>query len=143
MSNDTYSAPCHPDRLEFLKGRLESQRERFGRFFNGPLDSIELHGLADELVWLAESFRTAADKSIDEHIAGRRLRVVTAKPISERIHHQDGNVEGRYIYWTVTDDEALDAFHESEPVKVLEDFEFTVSCPSDEAAKPPTNRGDI
>lgn len=128
MSNDSYSAPVIPERQEFLKLRTEELRDRFARFFNHPLDSIELHGLAEELDGLADQLRAVSERSVDEHKAGMRLRVVTARPISDRIHREDGNVAGRYKYWTKTDDEALDAFHSTEPVKMLEDFEFTVTA---------------
>lgn len=126
MSNDNYNAPVIPERLQFLKQRTTDLQERFNRFWNHTLDSMELSGLADELEWLAESYRACRDKSVTEHQEGMRLRVVTCRPVSDRIHREDGNVAGRYRYWTMTDEEALDAFHSTEPVKMLEDWDITV-----------------
>lgn len=124
--NDQYSAPITREVQEFLQQRLTEQRERFSRFFNSRLDSIELNGLADELDWLSESFRAAADKANRQHIGGYRMRTVVARPIDSMIHHADGNVAGRYTYWAETDEAALDQFHETVPVKMLEDWDFTV-----------------
>jgi hypothetical protein len=139
VSNDNYNAPVTPERLEFLKQRTMDQQERFRRYWNGTLDSMDLSGLADELEWLAESYRAARDKSVDDHQNGVRLHIVTARPLTDRIHWDDGQVRGTYKYYAKTEDEALDKFHEEIPVKVLEDFEITAVEYKPEM---PTGRGD-
>ena len=65
--SDQYSAPVTAERHENLKRRTEEQGDRFARFFNHRLDSIELSGLAEELEDLARSYRAVATRSRDEH----------------------------------------------------------------------------
>lgn len=68
MSNDTYSAPVFPPRQEALKRQTEELNARMNRFLHSPLDSIELHGLAEELEGLSMQFRRASERSVEEHL---------------------------------------------------------------------------
>ena len=139
MSNDNYNAPVIPERLENLKGRTESLSSRLAIYWNGTLDSMELSGLAEELDDLAAQYRSVRNRSVEEHQDGLRLRIVTAHPVSDRIHPSDGNVAGRYRYFAKTDEEALDQFHSEVPVKMLEDFNIWAEL---YVVEMPTNRGD-
>ena len=68
MSNDSYSAPVFPPRQESLKRQTEELNARMNRFLHSPLDSIDLHGLADELEGLSRQFRSASERSVEEHL---------------------------------------------------------------------------
>jgi len=67
MSNDTYSAPVTAERQENLKDRTEELHDRMQRFLHHPLDSIEVHGLGEELEGLAAQFKAVSERSVDEH----------------------------------------------------------------------------
>lgn len=41
------------------------------------------------------------------------------------LHELDEEVEGEYTFCAISHDDALDQFHRTVPVKVLDDFEFT------------------
>lgn len=41
------------------------------------------------------------------------------------LHELDEEVEGEYTFAAISHDDALDQFHRTVPVKMLEDFEFT------------------
>jgi hypothetical protein len=68
MSNDTYSAPVFPPRQAALKRQTEDLNARMNRFLHSPLDSIDLHGLAEELEGLSQQFRRASERSVEEHL---------------------------------------------------------------------------
>lgn len=68
MSNDQYSAPVFPPRQEMLKRMTKELNDRMQRFHNAPLDSIELHGLAEELEDLSQKYRLASERSVEEHL---------------------------------------------------------------------------
>ncbi len=68
MSNDSYSAPVKPDRQEWLKAKTEGLSDRLSVFHNKPMDSIDLHGLAEELHMLANDYRAVSEQAVEEHI---------------------------------------------------------------------------
>jgi len=68
MSNDSYSAPVRKDRQAWLKAKLDSLNERLARFHNSPMDSIDLHGLAEELEGLSEDYRRVSEQAVEEHL---------------------------------------------------------------------------
>ena len=54
-------------------------------------------------------------------------RVAVRKLIAfGRVHELDERVEGEYPIIATSEDDALDQFHSTVPIKVLEDFEITV-----------------
>jgi len=57
-----------------------------------------------------------------------RLHIVTAEKVIAfgRLHELDGKVDGKYLYCAINEEDALDQFHSSVPIKVLDDFEITV-----------------
>lgn len=67
---DSYSAPVRREVRDFLKGSANNLRDRLAIFHNRTMDSIDLHGLADELEGIARDYRDAADAAIDEHREG-------------------------------------------------------------------------
>jgi hypothetical protein len=53
-------------------------------------------------------------------------RVTVQKMIAfGRVHKLDENIEGEYPFCAIDEDDALDQFHLTVPVKVLEDFAIT------------------
>ena len=59
--------------------------------------------------------------------------IVVAKPQFEKLHPEDVHVSGRYLIelendvdFTEAASTALDIFHSTVPIKVLDDFVFTV-----------------
>ncbi len=58
-----------------------------------------------------------------------RITVEVAAPEpfeSERLHDLDVDVAGRYRITAISEDDALDQFHSTVPIKVLDDFEISV-----------------
>jgi hypothetical protein len=53
-------------------------------------------------------------------------RVTVRKLIAfGRVHELDERVEGEYPLCAISEDDALDQFHNTVPIKVLDDFEIT------------------
>ena len=77
MSNDTYQADVKRVRQEFLRLQTEQTTERLARFFYDGVDSIALHGLADELEGLSRMYREVSEQAVEEHLeaAQRKLQV--------------------------------------------------------------------
>lgn len=90
MSSDSYMAPVYPPRQEMLKLMTEELTGRLARFHNGRLDSIELHGLAEELDGLAAKYRAASERSVEEHVdpTVRKYRVFV-----ESVSHYEVEIE--------------------------------------------------
>ncbi|MCK4515187.1 MAG: hypothetical protein KAU31_08015 [Spirochaetaceae bacterium] len=57
----------------------------------------------------------------------KRYKVAAVKLVAfGRVHELDEGVEGCYFYNAIDEEDALDQFHSSVPIKVLEDFEIDV-----------------
>jgi hypothetical protein len=67
-----------------------------------------------------------AQVSTMDIIQRTRLYVVTARAVVEEwdLHDLDDGVAGNYRFTATGEGDALDQFHSTVPVKVLEDFEF-------------------
>ena len=52
--------------------------------------------------------------------------IVKALLPNNELHEYDKDVAGEYSYKVLSKDEALDIFHSTIPIKVLDDFEITV-----------------
>ena len=52
--------------------------------------------------------------------------IITVKPLVKEIHSMDFEVEGSYIRHAPTEEQVLDWFHSTVPIKVLEDFDISV-----------------
>ena len=56
-----------------------------------------------------------------------RYKVAAIKVVAfGRVHELDESVEGCYFYDAINEEDALDQFHDTIPIKVLEDFEIDV-----------------
>ena len=51
---------------------------------------------------------------------------IAAIPTKFNIHERDTDVAGVYFFTAESKDEALDKFHKSVPIKVLDDFEIDI-----------------
>ena len=59
--------------------------------------------------------------------ARKRYKVTATKMVAfGRLHELDEDVPGNYFYDAINSEDALDQFHLSVPIKVLEDFEIDV-----------------
>jgi len=57
----------------------------------------------------------------------KRYKVAAVKMVAfGRVHQLDESVEGCYFYDAIDEEDALDQFHSSVPIKVLEDFDIDV-----------------
>jgi len=57
----------------------------------------------------------------------KRYKVTATKMVAfGRVHELDEDVPGNYFYDAINSEDALDQFHLSVPIKVLEDFEIDV-----------------
>ena len=57
----------------------------------------------------------------------KRYKVAAIKMVTfGGVHELDESVEGCYFYDAINEEDALDQFHLSVPIKVLEDFEIDV-----------------
>lgn len=58
--------------------------------------------------------------------ASKIYKVIVQKMVAfGRVHELDEDVEGTYPYTAISEDDALDQFHSTVPIKMLEDFEIT------------------
>lgn len=64
--SDSFSAPVHKARQEWLRGKNENLAARLQIAFNHPMDSIEIHHLGEEIEDLANSYKLVVEKSIEE-----------------------------------------------------------------------------
>ncbi len=56
----------------------------------------------------------------------RAYKVIVQKVIAfGRLHDLDRDAEGDYVYTAISEEDALDQFHFTVPIKVLEDFEIS------------------
>jgi hypothetical protein len=56
----------------------------------------------------------------------RAYKVIVSKVVAfGRLHELDEDAEGDYVYAAISEEDALDQFHFTVPIKVLEDFEIS------------------
>jgi len=65
--SDSFSAPVHKARQEWLRFKNENLAARLQIAFNSTLDTIDLHGFAEEIEGLAVDYRAVVTLSIDEY----------------------------------------------------------------------------
>ena len=74
----------------------------------------------------------------------RKTYIVTVKPVDDTwadcdLHELDQDVAGVYRFNGIDEEDALDQFHGSIPIKVLDDFE--IICQIEPGIRPPTEDG--
>ena len=113
---------------------------RFNELLHGEASSAadllsgEVTPARDEILLELRAALTNALRRIDRletktatPLPVRRYKIAAIKMVAfGRVHELDESVEGCYFYDAINEEAALDQFHLSVPIKVLEDFEIDV-----------------